>query len=338
MILTNTRINMKSFSAILAIALVMLFFNSCKPTVNQEITDLISRMTLEEKVHQLATQYPNANMRLGIPNMSANECLHGIKMDSATVFPQAIAMASTWDIDLIKRMGTVVAKEARAFGIHQCYSPMVSVVRDVRWGRTEESYGEDPFLVGKIGVAYIGGLQGMGSERYDQDHIMATAKHYVADGEPMAGDNGAAMDVSEYNLHNVHLYPFRLAIEEAQVGSIMPAHHLLNGVPCHASKFALVDILREYYKWDGLIVSDNGDIRALHTTFNYAETEAEAARYSLEVGIHQELALFQSWNEKRMYGDNLIKAVNEGEVEKNFNCCWYRAGCLGNELFVAKRF
>lgn len=299
--------------AICGIVLTIIFTVSCS-SGKDEIADLISQMSLEEKVHQLATQYPNANMRLGIPNMSANECLHGIKMDSATVFPQAIAMASTWDGELITRMGTIVAKESRAFGIHQCYSPMVSVVRDVRWGRTEESYGEDPFLVGKIGAAYIRGLQGMGSERFDKDHIMATAKHYVADGEPMGGDNGAAMDVSDYTLHNVHLYPFRLAIEEAQVGSIMPAHHLLNGVPCHANKKAMVDILREMYGWDGLIVSDNGDIRALKTTFSYAETEAEAARYALEAGIHQELALFQSWNKTRMYGDYLIEAVNSGEV------------------------
>ncbi|MDO6519456.1 glycoside hydrolase family 3 N-terminal domain-containing protein [Zobellia uliginosa] len=278
---------------------------------DKKIEKLISKMSLEEKVHQLATQYPNANMRLGIPNLSANECLHGIKMDSATVFPQAIAMASTWDTELIERMGHTVAKESRAFGIHQCYTPMLAVVRDVRWGRTEESYGEDPYLVGKIGSSYIRGLQGMGAERFDENHIMATAKHFVADGEPMAGDNGAAHDVSEYTLQNVHLYPFRMAIEEAKVGAIMPAHHLLNGIPCHANKHVMQTVLRDEWGWDGLVVSDNGDMRSLKRVFNYVPDYEHAAKKGLEAGIHQELALFQGWSDQRMFGDYLISAVNK---------------------------
>ncbi len=283
-------------------------------TSKQRIQALIDQMTLEEKVHQLATQYPNANMRLGIPNLSANECLHGIKMDSATVFPQAIAMASTWDLDLIERMGHVVAKESRAFGIHQCYTPMLAVVRDIRWGRTEESYGEDPYLVGKIGAAYIRGLQGMGDKRFDENHIMATAKHFVADGEPMAGDNGAAHDISDYTLHNIHLYPFRMAIQEAKVGAIMPAHHLLNGVPCHANNHIMNDVLRNEWGWDGLVVSDNGDLRSLKRVFHYVPDWQHAARKGLEAGIHQELALFQGWSDHRMYGDFLIGGVDKGVI------------------------
>jgi beta-glucosidase len=309
--------NKKISSLLVFLVVVNLGFsqnNSAK--IDDKIENLIEKMTLKEKVHQLATQYPNANMRLGIPNMSANECLHGIKMDYATVFPQAIAMASTWDLDLIERMGRVVAKESRAFGIHQCYTPMLAVVRDVRWGRTEESYGEDPYLVGKIGASYIKGLQGMGKERFDENHIMATAKHFVADGEPMAGDNGAAHDVSDYTLNNVHLYPFRLAIQEAKVGAIMPAHHLLNGIPCHANTDILNDVLRDEWGWDGLIVSDNGDLRSLKRVFNYVPDWEHAAKAGLEAGIHQELALFQGWNEHRMYGDYLIEAVNKGVVSE----------------------
>ncbi|WP_294617777.1 glycoside hydrolase family 3 N-terminal domain-containing protein [uncultured Bacteroides sp.] len=278
------------------------------------INQIIAKMTLEEKAHQLATQFPNANTRMGIRHMTAGECLHGVLKDSATIFPQAIAMASTWNPELIERMGHIVAKESRAFGIHQCYTPMLGVVRDIRWGRTEESYGEDPYLVGKIGAAYIRGLQGIGKQRFDPEHIIATAKHFVADGEPMAGDNGAAHDVSDYTLHNIHLYPFRLAIEEARVGSIMPAHHLLNGIPCHANKEILIDVLRKQYGWDGLVVSDNGDLRAIRTTFNYADTPAEVAKMGLEAGVHQELAMFQKWNSNRMYGDNLVEAVKAGIV------------------------
>lgn len=273
-------------------------------------------MSLEEKVFQLATQYPNSNARLSIPTMSVNECLHGIKLNHGTVFPQAIGMASTWDEDLIERMGNVVAKESRAYGIHHCYTPNLSVVRDARWGRTEENYGEDPFLIGSIGSAYINGLQGRGVYRFDKDHIIATAKHFVADGEPMAGANGAAMDVSDYNLYNVHLYPFRMAINKSRVGSIMPAHHLLNGVPCHANKYVLVDILRKELKWDGLVVSDNNDIKNMFTTFGYGADYADAAKRSLEVGIHQELVLSRGWDSTRMYGNNLITAVKQGKVSE----------------------
>lgn len=281
---------------------------------DDKIRQLIAQMSLEEKVFQLASQYPNANTRLGIPNLSANECLHGVKMKNATVFPQAIAMASTWDIDLIEKMGNVVAKESRAYGIHHCFTPMLSVVRDARWGRTEESFGEDPFLVGNIGAAYINGLQGKGANRFDKDHIIATAKHFVVDGEPMAGANGAAMDVSDYNLFNIHLLPFKMAIEKSRVGSIMPAHHLLNGVPCHANKYILVDILRNQMKWNGLIVSDNNDIKNMVTNFGYAPDFADVAKKALEVGVHEELAMFRGWDNTRMYGDNLIKAVEQKKI------------------------
>ncbi|MDP4289656.1 MAG: glycoside hydrolase family 3 N-terminal domain-containing protein [Bacteroidota bacterium] len=280
------------------------------------IKQLINQMTLEEKVFQLPSEYPNANARLGIPNLSANECLHGIRMKQATVFPQAIAMASTWDPELIERMGNVVAKESRAFGIHHCFTPMLSVVRDVRWGRTEESFGEDPFLVGNIGAAYINGLQGRGNERFDRNHIIATAKHFVADGEPMAGGNGASMYVSEYTLQNVHLYPFRMAIENAGVGSIMPAHHLLNGIPCHGNKHIMIDILRNQYHWNGLVVSDNNDIRAMKTTFNYQPDFIAVAKKALEAGVYEELSMSQGWTDFRMFGDNLIQAVHNGQISE----------------------
>ena len=281
---------------------------------DEKIKQLIGQMTIEEKAFQLCSQYPNANSRLGIPNISANECLHGVKMKNATVFPQAIAMASTWDAGLIEQMGNVVAKETRAYGIHHCYTPMLSVVRDARWGRTEESFGEDPFLVGSIGAAYINGLQGTGKSRFDKDHIIATAKHFVVDGEPMAGANGAAMDVSDYNLYNIHLLPFKMAIEKSRVGSIMPAHHLLNGIPCHANKYILVDVLRNRMNWNGLVVSDNNDIKNMVTTFGFAPDFAEVAKRSLEVGVHEELAMFRGWDNTRMYGDNLIKAVQDGKI------------------------
>lgn len=284
-----------------------------------EIKRLIAQMTVEEKEFQLASYYyarskhSNANVRLGIPNLVAGEGLHGAMADDATSFPMAIAMASTWDTELIETMGNVVALEARACGIHQCYAPMIAVVRDVRWGRVEESFGEDPFLVGSIGTAYIKGLQGTGLQRFDRNHILACAKHYVADGEPMAGANGAAMDVSDYNLHNIHLYPFRMAFEEAGVASIMPAHHILNGIPCHANKYILNDILRGQYKWNGLVVSDNQDLPRMVKLFGYAAGFDDAALKALEAGVHQELDLSVEFKD-RVYGTGMADAVRKGII------------------------
>jgi beta-glucosidase len=242
------------------------------PRVSAEkrATDLLYRMTPEEKVYQLGAEYPNANIRLGIPNLVAGEVLHGIVADSASAFPQAIGLASTWDPDLIERVGTVVARESRALGFHHCYAPMLAVVHDARWGRTEESFGEDPYLVSRIGVSYTKGLQGMGKERFGPERIIATAKHFIADGEPLGGLNGAPMELSKRELHEVFLPPFAAAIQEANFGSIMPAHHSLNGGPCHANAWLLKDLLRKELGFKGLIVADNNDMYYLYKNIQAA--------------------------------------------------------------------
>lgn len=283
-------------------------------SIEERVNDLLPRLTLEEKAHQMASFFPNANIRLGIPHMQAGEALHGVCLPLATSFPMAIALAGTWDPDLIERMASIIAKEARALGVHHVYSPMVSIARDARWGRTEESYGEDPYLASRIGVAFINGLQGTGEQRFDENHIIATAKHFVADGEPIAGLNGSAFDVSERMLHEVHLQPFRAAVEEARVGSIMPAHHSLNGVPCHANKYIMNDVLRGMYGFDGLVVSDNNDIFNLMNFMKIAQSWAEAAKLSLEVGIDTELAWERSWDTGRAYGARLVEGMKNGTV------------------------
>jgi len=282
--------------------------------IEERVNDLISRMTIEEKAHQLASFFPNANVRLGIPHMQAGEALHGICLPNATSFPMAIALACTWDPEIIEEMATIIAKEARALGVHHVFSPMLSVVRDPRWGRTEESYGEDPYLVSRIGVAFINGLQGKGEKRFDENHIIATAKHFIADGEPIAGLNGSAFDVSERTLHEIHLPPFKAAVEEVHVGSIMPAHHSLNGVPCHSNKYIMDDILRDMYGFDGLVVCDNNDIFNLMEFMHVAKTWAEAARLSLEVGIDTELAWERSWEKGRAYGAPLVEGVKNRTI------------------------
>lgn len=193
---------------------------------------LLDQMTIEEKAGQLAAFFPNGNKRLGIPHMQHGECLHGMVADRATSFPQALALGCMWDPELVEEVASIVAKEARALGVHHCFAPMLGVVRDPRWGRIQEAYGEDTYLVTRTGVAFCKGLQGMGEERLNRDHIIATLKHLVADGEPEAGLNGAAMELSERKLREIHLPPFEACIKEAQAASIMPAHHALNGIPC----------------------------------------------------------------------------------------------------------
>jgi len=281
--------------------------------IDERADDLLARMTLEEKVHQLATMYPNANVRLGIPHLKSAEALHGVTLEYATSFPSPLAMGSTWDPGLIERMGVLVAREARAFGVHQVYSPMLGVLVDPRWGRSEESYGEDPYLVSRIGVGYISGLQGLGEERYGPDRIIASPKHFVADGQPPGGLNAGDMDVSERRLREFFMPPFRAAVEEAQVGSLMPAHHAVNGVPMHSNTYLLQDVLRGEWGFDGHIISDNSDIRRLHELKLVAPTRADAARLALEAGIDQELQIEWEWD-RRHYGRHLIEGLEAGVV------------------------
>ncbi len=280
----------------------------------KKIDGLIAQMTLEEKCLQMSSQFPNANIRLKIPNLVTGECCHGIMFENATMFPQAIALGGTWDEELIERVATAIAKECKILGFHQCYTPMIGVLRDPRWGRTEEGYSEDSYLVTRIGVAFINGLQGKGKERYDENHIMATAKHYVADGEPQMGANGGAMDISDYILHNVHLPPFKAAVQEAKVGSVMPAHHLVNGVPCHASKYLIDTVLRKEYGFTGYVVSDNADIERMHSFLHFAEDHAHAVKLALEAGVDAELVIRANWKQNKLYGPTLIKELQTARI------------------------
>jgi beta-glucosidase len=280
----------------------------------QKIEQLISKMTVEEKAHQLASFYPNGNKRLNIPHMQAGEALHGIVSPGTTSFPGAIALASSWDTTLVENVSTVIAAEGRALGIHQVYTPMLGVLRDARWGRFEEGYGEDPYFVSRVGVAFINGLQGRGAKRFDKTHVVATAKHFVADGEPLLGENGAAVEISLRSLHEIHLAPFRAAVEEAHVGAIMPAHHSLNGTPCHINTDMLIGVLKNEFGFNGLIVSDNNDIRWVQDKFHITSSRNETIRKALEAGVTTELAWQQPWGNLRLYGPDLIAGVKSGAI------------------------
>lgn len=283
--------------------LLVLLFISCKNNVvltterneiDAKVSSLLSKMTLEEKIAELTQDAP-ANDRLGIPMMNYSECLHGLWLEGATVYPQAIALGATWQPALLREMTTEIAKEARAANLTHCYSPNLDVISgDARYGRVEESYGEDPYLVSRMGVAFIEGLQGTGKEYLDQNHIIATAKHFVGYPENRRGINGGFSDMSERRLREVFLPPFEAAVREAKVGSIMPGHQDFNGVPCHMNTWLLKDILRGELGFDGFIVSDNNDVLRLSTMHSIAKTKTEAAILGLKAGVDMDLVIGKS--------------------------------------------
>lgn len=258
---------------------------------SSRVKALISQMTLEEKIAELTQDAP-ANERLGIPFMKFAEGLHGLWYDGVTVYPQAIACGSTWEPELIRKMAEQTALEARALNLTHCYSPNLDVVAgDPRYGRVEESYGEDPYLVSRMGVAFIQGMQGTGEERFDQNHIMSTAKHFVGYAENRRGINGGFSDMSERRLREVFLPPFEAAVREAKVGAIMPGHQDFNGIPCHMNEWLLQDILRDELGFDGFIVSDNNDVGRLQTMHHIVPTRTEAALLGLKAGVDMDLVL-----------------------------------------------
>ncbi len=289
--------------------------------ISQRVDDLISQMTQEEKLHQLASYYPNANIRLGIPNLISGEALHGVCVSGATSYPQAIGLGATWDPDLIERIGQAIAKEGRAVGIHQVFSPMLGLARDPRWGRVEESYGEDPYHVSRIGVAFINGVQGKGKDRLGPDHMACTPKHFVADGDSLRGGNGEPVDISETLLRETALVPFEAAVKEARTASLMPAHHTLNGVPCHANKWLLTDVLRKEWGFDGMVTSDMFDIAKVHAFSGnptyFASSYRDAGCQAIEAGVDMELVWGNPWNsEMRTYGAQMVDAAKAGQVSQ----------------------
>jgi beta-glucosidase len=272
--------------------------------------DLLSKMTLEEKLLQLISYKPNGVPRLGIPNLEAGEALHGVVSKGCTVFPASIALGATWDTDLIGRIADVIGREGRAVGVGQVFAPMLGLARDPRWGRVEESYGEDPFHVARIAVAYICHLQGVGAERFGKGKLIATPKHFVADGEPWAGANGEDFEVSERVLREVFMQPFEAAVKEAKTGSIMPAHHALNGVPCHANVWLLDTVLRKEWGFRGFITSDMGDIPKVAGGHKYAKDARDAAVKCLRAGVDMELV-------GNLYMKDLKQALADGEISED---------------------
>lgn len=231
--------------------------------------------------------------RLGIPVIFHEECLHGLAGKSATSYPQPIGLASTFNPELIEKIYSAIAEDARKRGAHQALTPVVDVARDPRWGRVEETFGEDPYLVSRMGIAAVMGLQGDGSFK-DKTKVIATLKHFAAHGQPESGTNCAPGNFSERVLRDVFLYPFKETIKKANVLSVMASYNEIDGVPSHASKWLLREVLRKEWEFDGVVVSDYFAITELNTkeeTFGHAVAadKYEAARLAAEAGVNIEL-------------------------------------------------
>ncbi|HTI07258.1 MAG TPA: glycoside hydrolase family 3 N-terminal domain-containing protein [Puia sp.] len=218
--------------------------------IEERINDLLPRLTLEEKIIQLSDSWGSKGIpRLRIPAMLKTEGLHGQSYSTgATIYPQPIEMASTFNTYLIGQVGKATAIEAKAANLRVSWSPVLDVARDIRWGRVEETYGEDPYLVSRMGVAWIRGFQG--------EHMIAVPKHFAGHGEPLGGRDSHDVGLSDRVMREIHLPPFRAAVKEAHTGGVMAAYSTWNGVPDNGSVELLQKILREEWGFDGFVVSD----------------------------------------------------------------------------------
>jgi beta-xylosidase len=241
--------------------------------------------------------------RLGIPAILHEEICSGLMAKDATIFPQAIGVASTWEPELALAIADAVRAQMRSVGAHQGLSPVLDVCRDPRWGRTEETFGEDPYLVARMGVAFVRGLQGDDL----RDGVVATAKHFVGYGASEGGLNWAPARIGQREIRDVYLYPFEAAVR-AGLRSLMNAYNEIDGVPCAADRSLLTTILREQWGFDGYVVSDYFSVRQLASYHRLVTDAEQAARVALEAGIDVELPGTDC------YGKPLLHVVAEGLV------------------------
>lgn len=265
----------------------------------QRAKTLVGQMTLEEKASQLRFDAP-AIERLGIPAYNWwNEALHGVaRAGTATIFPQAIGLAASWDENLLEEVGTAVSTEARAkfnaarkFGDRDIYkgitlwAPNVNIFRDPRWGRGQETYGEDPFLTSRLGIRYVEGLQG--NDEIDKAgglRSAACAKHFAVHSGPEATRHSFDVAPSKRDLSATYLPAFRALVQEAQVESVMGAYNRLYGEPCCGSRKLLTDLLREKWGFEGYVTSDCWAVQDFHESHHVTQTPEESAVLALEAG------------------------------------------------------
>jgi len=289
------------------------------------IADGIGEITRPSDRHDAASAVTFANdiqkflvekTRLGIPALLHEEALHGFVAPSGTSFPQAIALAATFDPALAEQVFTVAARQARARGVQHVLAPVLDVARDPRWGRIEETYGEDPYLVTRMGVAAVHGFQGRRAvdAPVDAQHVLATAKHFTAHGTPEGGRNTAPGNYSAHVVREVFLPPFEAAVREAGVATVMASYNEVDGVPSHANHWLLGDLLRGEYGFSGLVVSDYFGVAELDRKHHVVADLPAAGRKALEAGVDLEVPEAEGF--KTLIADQKAGRVSQKTIDR----------------------
>lgn len=308
--------------------------------VEQRVHDLLSRMTVEEKVAQLRStwsvhprisdatlnnphvmdslfshgigminpdfdntpeqqvhyrnaiaQYLKTKTRLGIPAIFLDESHHGLLAQRVDVFPTSIGLACSWDTTLVQNIYTYIARQASARGTDMVLAPVIDVTRDPRWGRTGETFGEDPYLCGLMGSAVVRGFQGSSDGSIAPGHVAATLKHFTGHGQPEGGVNQGPADFPERVLRSIHMEPFRIAVDRVKPAGIMPAYVEIDGIPCHADNWLLTEVLRKEWGYKGILVSDWWAIDQLYQKYGIAADIKDAAKQAFDAGVTVDLPM-----------------------------------------------
>ena len=334
-------------------------YRNPKLSVGDRVSDLLGRMTLDEKAAQtVSTSLPadhfsdaNGNLsfekvrkvlsqgtgeitrpglsraskaaaaicnqiqkylveetRLGIPAIVHEESLHGLMGESATSFPQAIALASTWNPSLVEEVFSAAAAEVRARGAHQVLTPVLGVAREPRWGRVQETYGEDPYLASRLGVACVRGFQGKGPN-LGLRRVISTLKHFAVHSQPEGGQTLAPGNYSLRTIYENFLPPFKAAVKEAGALAVMASYNEVDGIPSHANRWLLQKVLREDWGFQGIVVSDYFGVHELQSVHHIVGTDREAGKKAIEAGVDMELPVALCYK-------TLADQVREGAISE----------------------
>ena len=263
---------------------------------------------LAAKALNALQKYAVENTRLGIPVLFAEECPHGHMAIGATTFSTSMGQASTWNEELIRRMGEVIVLEARLQGANVGYGPVLDIAREPRWSRVEETFGEDPYLTGILGTAFVQGMQG--TDIKDGRHVYATLKHMAAYGVPRGGHNGNPADISLRALLDEYLPGFQRAVEVGKAATVMTSYNSIDGVPCTSNPYLLDTILRKRWGFDGFVYSDLVSIDGIAGTHHVAATVEDAAIQAIEAGTDMDLGASAY--------SKLVEAVKNGKVKESY--------------------
>ncbi len=270
------------------------------------IHDLYPRAQLYNQVQAWVIK----SNRLGIPALFIEEGLHGYMDSDETVFPQSINLATTWNPELARQTGAAIAAQARANGVAMILGPVLDVARDPRWGRVEEDFGEDPYLTGQLGLAYVEGMQG---DSLNTDHtVIAEPKHFAGHGTPEGGLNMSPLHAGEREVRTVMLKSFEPAIREGKAMGVMAAYHDIDGVPCTANPWLMNTVLRDEWGFQGFVLSDLGAIRRLYDTHHVANSPAVAVRLALNSGVDMQFYDF----DHQTFQNAILDGLKNGQVSE----------------------